>query len=51
MRYLRTTILAAAVAIRDNADGTITTFPSHSKTDQVTWHVGVSYTIPRITRR
>ena len=38
-------------AIRDNADGTITMFPSHSKTDQVTWHVGVSYTIPRITRR
>ena len=34
-------------AIRDNPDGTITMFPSHSKTDQVTWHVGVSYTIPR----
>ena len=34
-------------AIRDNPDGTITMFPSHSKTDQVTWHIGVSYTIPR----
>lgn len=34
-------------AIRDNPDGTITMFPSHSKTDQVAWHVGVSYTIPR----
>jgi len=34
-------------AIRDNPDGTITMFPSHSKTDQVGWHVGVSYTIPR----
>jgi len=33
-------------AIRDNPDGSITLFPSHSKTDQVTWHVGVSYTIP-----
>ncbi len=38
-------------AIRDNSDGTITMFPSHSKTDQVTWHVGVSYTIPRNLRR
>jgi len=38
-------------AIRDNSDGTITTFPSHSKTDQITWHIGVSYTIPQITRR
>ena len=34
-------------AIRDNPDGSITLFPSHSETDQVTWHVGVSYTIPR----
>lgn len=34
-------------AIRDNPDGTIMMFPSHSKTDQVAWHVGVSYTIPR----
>ena len=33
-------------AIRDNPDGTITLFPSHSKTDQVTWHVGLSYNIP-----
>ena len=33
-------------AIRDNPDGSITIFPSHSKTDQVMWHVGVSYTIP-----
>lgn len=33
-------------AIQDNPDGSITIFPSHSKTDQVTWHVGVSYTIP-----
>jgi hypothetical protein len=38
-------------AIRDNPDGTITLFPSHSKTDQVTWHVGFSYTIPRTIRR
>jgi hypothetical protein len=38
-------------AIRDNADGTITMFPSHSATDQVIWHVGVSYTIPQNIRR
>jgi hypothetical protein len=38
-------------AIRDNPDGTVTIFPSHSKTDQVTWHVGVSYTIPQNIRR
>jgi hypothetical protein len=38
-------------AIRDNPDGSITLFPSHSKTDQVTWHVGVSYTIPNNVRR
>lgn len=38
-------------AIRDNPDGTITLFPSNSKTDQVTWHVGVSYTIPQTIRR
>jgi hypothetical protein len=38
-------------AIRDNPDGTVTIFPSHSKTDQVTWHVGVSYTIPQHIRR
>lgn len=38
-------------AIHDNADGTVTIFPSHSRTDQVTWHVGVSYTIPQNVRR
>jgi hypothetical protein len=38
-------------AIRDNPDGTITIFPSHSKTDQITWQVGVSYTIPRYIHR
>lgn len=38
-------------AIRDNPDGTITIFPSHSRTDLVTWHVGVSYTIPQNIRR
>ena len=38
-------------AIHDNPDGTITMFPSHSRTDQVTWHVGVSYTIPQNIRR
>jgi hypothetical protein len=38
-------------AIQDNNDGTITIFPSHSKTDLVTWHVGVSYTIPRDVHR
>jgi hypothetical protein len=38
-------------AIRDNPDGSITMFPSHTKTDQVTWHLGVSYTIPRTIRR
>ena len=38
-------------AIHDNPDGTITIFPSHSRTDQVTWHVGFSYTIPQNIRR
>ncbi len=38
-------------AIRDNPDGSVTLFPSHSKTDQVHWYVGVSYTIPRTIRR
>ncbi len=38
-------------AIRDNPDGTVSIFPSHSKTDQVTWHLGVSYTIPQNVRR
>jgi opacity protein-like surface antigen len=34
-------------AIQDNPDGSVTITPTYSKTDQVTWHVGVSYTIPR----
>lgn len=38
-------------SIHDNPDGTVTIFPLHSKTDQVTWHVGVSYTIPQHIRR
>jgi hypothetical protein len=38
-------------AIQDNPDGSITLFPTHSKTDQVTWHFGLSYTIPRYVRR
>lgn len=33
-------------AIQDNADGSITLFPTRSKTDQVTWQAGVSYTFP-----
>ena len=33
-------------AIRDNPNGSVTLFPSRSKTDQVTWQVGVSYTFP-----
>ena len=38
--------------IRDNADGSITLFPHRSKTDQVTWQVGVAYTFPqRFDRR
>ena len=37
--------------IRDNADGSITLFPRTSKTDQVTWQVGVSYTFPLHRRR
>lgn len=37
--------------IQDNPDGTITIFPTRSKTDQITWHLGVSYTIPRHIRR
>jgi hypothetical protein len=38
-------------SIRDNPDGTVTIFPLHSKTDQVAWHIGVSYTIPQHVRR
>ncbi|MEO8192601.1 MAG: hypothetical protein ABI681_02040 [Gemmatimonadales bacterium] len=37
--------------IQDNPDGSITLFPRHSKTDQVTWQVGVSYTFPQTLRR
>lgn len=32
--------------IQDNADGSVTLNPRHSKTDQVTWQAGVSYTFP-----
>jgi hypothetical protein len=37
--------------IRDNPDGSITLFPRTSKTDQVTWQVGMSYTFPLHRRR
>jgi opacity protein-like surface antigen len=37
--------------IRDNPDVSITLFPRTSKTDQVTWQVGVSYTFPLSRRR
>ena len=37
--------------IRDNADGSITLFPRTSKTDQVTWQIGASYTFPLHRRR
>jgi opacity protein-like surface antigen len=37
--------------IQDNPDGSVTLFPRHSKTDQVTWQVGVSYTFPQSLRR
>lgn len=37
--------------IQDNPDGSVTLFPHHSKTDQVTWQVGVSYTFPQPYRR
>jgi hypothetical protein len=37
--------------IRDNADGSVTLFPRTSKTDQVTWQVGASYTFPLSHRR
>ncbi|HXV16950.1 MAG TPA: outer membrane beta-barrel protein [Gemmatimonadaceae bacterium] len=33
--------------IIDNPDGSVTLQPRHSKTDQVTWQVGVSYTFPQ----
>lgn len=32
--------------IRDNPDGSVTLFPRFSKTDQVTWQAGASYTFP-----
>ena len=38
-------------AIQDNPDGSVSIFPSHSKTDLVTWHVGFSYTIPQDIHR
>ena len=37
--------------IIDNADGTITINPRNSKTDLVLWQLGVSFVIPRSTRR
>ncbi len=37
--------------IQDNPDGSITLFPRTSKTDQVTWQLGVAYTFPRSLRR
>lgn len=37
--------------IRDNPDGSITLFPHTSKTDQITWQLGVSYTFPLHRRR
>lgn len=37
--------------IRDNPDGSVTLFPRTSKTDQVTWQVGMSYTFPLGHRR
>ena len=37
--------------IVDNDDGSVTLQPRFSKTDQVTWQVGVSYTFPRSLRR
>jgi hypothetical protein len=37
--------------IQDNPDGSVTLFPRHSKTDQVTWQLGVSYTFPMTRHR
>ena len=37
--------------IVDNPDGSITLQPRYSKTDLVTWQVGVSYTFPQSLRR
>jgi hypothetical protein len=33
--------------IQDNPDGSVTLFPRTSKTDQVTWQVGIAYTFPQ----
>ena len=37
--------------IIDNSDGSVTLQHRHSKTDQVTWQLGVSYTFPQQLRR
>ena len=37
--------------ITDNPDGSITLNPRSSKTDLVLWQVGVSFKIPRPSRR
>ena len=37
--------------IQDNPDGSVTLFPHRSKTDQVTWQAGVSYTFPQSLHR
>lgn len=37
--------------IQDNPDGSVTLFPRRTKTNQVTWQVGVSYTFPQSHRR
>jgi hypothetical protein len=37
--------------IIDNPDGSVTLQHRHSKTDQVTWQLGVSYTFPQNLRR
>lgn len=37
--------------IQDNPDGSVTLFPRTSKTDMVTWQLGLSYTFPRSTGR
>jgi hypothetical protein len=37
--------------IQDNLDGSVTLFPHRSKTDQVTWQLGVAYTFPQPYRR
>ncbi len=37
--------------IQDNPDGSVTLFPRTSKTDMVTWQLGVSYTFPRSRTR